>query len=157
MIGELCFSASARKRSNKSNFLSIIFFRSIICATKKNRSALILLKKTWYSFIRMNEYHVFFKRINAERFFFVAQMIDLKKMMDKKFDLLDRFRAEAEKQSSPITLSMGIAYGARSLDEPLSRQLGRLRGLEQHLNCSELLHRFHRGILRHKQSPYSRW
>ncbi len=31
----------------------------------------------------MNEYHVFFKRINAERFFFVAQMIDLKKMMDK--------------------------------------------------------------------------
>lgn len=65
----------------------------------------------------MNEYHVFFKRINAERFFFVAQMIDLKKMMDKKFDLLDRFRAEAEKQSSPITLSMGIAYGARSLDE----------------------------------------
>ncbi len=65
----------------------------------------------------MNEYHVFFKRINAERFFFVAQMIDLKKMMDKKFDLLDRFRAEAEKQSSPITLSMGIAYGSRTLDE----------------------------------------
>ena len=65
----------------------------------------------------MNEYHVFFKRINAERFFFVAQMIDLKKMMDKKFDLLDRFRAEAEKLSSPITLSMGIAYGSRTLDE----------------------------------------
>lgn len=31
--------------------------------------------------------------------------------------MLDRFRAEAEKQSSPITLSMGIAYGSRTLDE----------------------------------------
>ncbi|MGQ4819709.1 DHH family phosphoesterase, partial [Enterococcus faecium] len=30
---------------------------------------------------------------------------------------LDRFRAEAEKQSSPIILSMGIAYGSRTLDE----------------------------------------
>lgn len=65
----------------------------------------------------MNEYHVFFKRITAERFFFVAQMIDLKKMMDKKFDLLDRLRAEAERQNLPITLSMGIAYGQDSLDE----------------------------------------
>lgn len=37
---------------------------------------------------------------------------------------------------------------------PLSRQLGRLHGLKQHLNYSELLHRFHRGFLSHKQSPY---
>lgn len=65
----------------------------------------------------MNEYHVFFKRINSERFFFFAQMIDLKKMMDKKFDLLDRLRAEAEKQNHPLTISMGIAYGSHSLDE----------------------------------------
>ncbi|MEY8446186.1 DHH family phosphoesterase [Enterococcus ratti] len=65
----------------------------------------------------MNEYHVFFKRINAERFFFVTQRINLKKMMDKKFDLLDRLRAEAERQNLPITLSMGIAYGQESLDE----------------------------------------
>ncbi|WP_165007099.1 MULTISPECIES: DHH family phosphoesterase [unclassified Enterococcus] len=65
----------------------------------------------------MNEYHVFFKRINSERFFFVAQVIDLKKMMEKKFDLLDRLRAEAEKQSMPLTLSMGIAYGQKPLDE----------------------------------------
>ena len=65
----------------------------------------------------MNEYHVFFKRINAERFFFVSQMADLKKMMDKKFDLLDRLRAEAERQNLPITLSMGIAYGQESLAE----------------------------------------
>ncbi len=65
----------------------------------------------------MNEYHVFFKRINSERFFFFAQWSDLKRMMDKKFDLLDRLRAEAEKQNLPITLSMGIAYGQNSLDE----------------------------------------
>ncbi|MEN2267924.1 phosphoesterase, partial [Enterococcus faecium] len=65
----------------------------------------------------MNEFHVFFKRINAEPFFFLAQIIDLKNMMDKKFDLLYRFRAEAEKQSSPITLTMGIPYGSRTLHE----------------------------------------
>lgn len=65
----------------------------------------------------MNEYHVFFKRINSERFFFFAQLNVLKKMMDKKFDLLDRLREEAEKQNLPITLSMGIAYGQDSLDE----------------------------------------
>lgn len=38
-------------------------------------------------------------------------------MMDKKFDLLDRLREEAEKQNLPITLSMGIAYGQDLLDE----------------------------------------
>lgn len=65
----------------------------------------------------MNEYHVFFKRINSERFFFFGQMSDLKKMMDKKFDLLDRLRAEAERQNHPLTLSMGIAYGQQSLEE----------------------------------------
>lgn len=65
----------------------------------------------------MDEYHIFYKRINAERFFFFAQMIDLKKMMEKKFDLLDRLRAEAEKQNLPITLSMGVAYGQKTLEE----------------------------------------
>jgi len=65
----------------------------------------------------MNEYHVFFKRINSERFFFFTQLNVLKKMMDKKFDLLDRLREEAEKQNLPITLSMGIAYGQDPLDE----------------------------------------
>ena len=65
----------------------------------------------------MNEYHVFFKRINSERFFFFTQLNVLKKMMDKKFDLLDRLREEAEKQNLPITLSMGIAYGQDLLDE----------------------------------------
>ncbi len=65
----------------------------------------------------MNEYHVFFKRINSERFFFFGQMSDLKKMMDKKFDLLDRLRAEAERQNHPLTLSMGIAYGQQTLEE----------------------------------------
>lgn len=65
----------------------------------------------------MNEYHVFFKLINSERFFFFTQLNVLKKMMDKKFDLLDRLREEAEKQNLPITLSMGIAYGQDPLDE----------------------------------------
>ncbi len=55
----------------------------------------------------MNEYHVFFKRINSERFFFF-QLNVLKKMMDKKFDLLDRLREEAEKQNLRSLLVWGL-------------------------------------------------
>ncbi len=71
----------------------------------------------------MNEYHVFFKRINAERFFFVAQMIDLKKMMDKKFDLLDRFRAEAENRARLSPLVWGLLMA----QEPSMKSVEKLR------------------------------
>lgn len=65
----------------------------------------------------MAEYHIFYKRINAERFFFFAQMADLERMKEKKFDLLDRMKNEAERQNLPLTLSMGVAYGQKPLEE----------------------------------------
>ncbi|MFV0560394.1 MAG: DHH family phosphoesterase [Enterococcus sp.] len=64
----------------------------------------------------MDEYKVFYKRINAERYYFFARFSDLKKMIDAKFDLLDRLRSEAEQQNIPITLSIGIAYGNENLE-----------------------------------------
>lgn len=59
----------------------------------------------------MEEYQVFYKRINEERYFFVAQYQDIKRMIDHKFDLLDKLREESINQGVPITLSMGISYG----------------------------------------------
>lgn len=64
----------------------------------------------------MQEYQVFYKRITAERFFFVARLEDIQKMSKKQFNLLDRLRNEAEKSGIPITVSMGIAYGRKSLE-----------------------------------------
>lgn len=59
----------------------------------------------------MNEYEVFFKRINSERYFFACQYSDLVAMMNKKFDLLDILRKATTEQDVPITISMGISFG----------------------------------------------
>lgn len=42
----------------------------------------------------MDQYKVFYKRINAERYFFIAQWEDIQKMMDEKFSILDTIRKE---------------------------------------------------------------
>lgn len=60
----------------------------------------------------MDQYKVFYKRINAERYFFIAQWEDIQKMMDEKFSILDTIRKESANHEVAITLSMGIAYGA---------------------------------------------
>lgn len=64
----------------------------------------------------MDSYHVFYKRINAERFFFFARHEDLEKMIQYKFDLLEQIRTAAEKENIPITISMGIGYGDQALE-----------------------------------------
>lgn len=65
----------------------------------------------------MDEYHVFYKRLNAERYFFIAQLEDIKKMMDSKFQILDNIRKEANNRDISITLSMGISYGGETLNQ----------------------------------------
>lgn len=63
----------------------------------------------------INEYHIFYKRLNAERYFFVAHAEDIKKMEDEEFSLMERVRNATEDQPLPLTVSMGIAYGTESL------------------------------------------
>lgn len=65
----------------------------------------------------MEEYEVFYKRINAERYFFIGQLEDIKKMMENKFQILDTLKKEAKDQDLPVTLSMGIAYGGDTLNQ----------------------------------------
>lgn len=65
----------------------------------------------------MDEYHVFYKRLNAERYFFIAQLEDIKKMMDSKFQILDNIRKESNTREIAITLSMGISYGGETLNQ----------------------------------------
>ena len=65
----------------------------------------------------MDQYKVFYKRINAERYFFIAQWEDIQKMMDEKFSILDTIRKESANHEVAITLSMVIAYGGTTLDQ----------------------------------------
>ncbi|WP_206911822.1 DHH family protein [Enterococcus sp. DIV0840] len=65
----------------------------------------------------MDEYQVFYKRLNAERYFFIAQLEDVKKMMDSKFQILDKIRKESSTREIAITLSMGISYGGETLSQ----------------------------------------
>lgn len=65
----------------------------------------------------MEDFGVYVKRLNAEKYFFISRYEDLTKMKEKKFDLLDILRKEAENQNFPITISIGISYGEGSLDK----------------------------------------
>ncbi|GGC95580.1 DHH family phosphoesterase [Enterococcus wangshanyuanii] len=65
----------------------------------------------------MDQYQVFYKRLNAERYFFIAQLEDVKKMMDGKFQILDKIRKESSTREIAVTLSMGISYGGETLNQ----------------------------------------
>ncbi|MBO0470374.1 DHH family phosphoesterase [Enterococcus sp. DIV0242_7C1] len=65
----------------------------------------------------MDQYQVFYKRLNAERYFFIAQLEDVQKMMDEKFQILDKIRKESSTRESSVTLSMGISYGGETLNQ----------------------------------------
>lgn len=64
----------------------------------------------------MDSYRIFYKRVNAERFFLFGRYADLEKMIENNFDLLEHIRVSAEKQDMLITISMGISYGSESLE-----------------------------------------
>ncbi|MGM0165069.1 hypothetical protein IGI39_000010 [Enterococcus sp. AZ135] len=64
----------------------------------------------------MDSYRIFYKRVNAERFFIFARYDDLEKMIENNFDLLEHIRVSAGKQDMLITVSMGISYGTESLE-----------------------------------------
>lgn len=64
-----------------------------------------------------DEYQIYYKRLNAERFFFTARLEDIMKMEADKFSIVERLRNAASEQNIPLTISMGISYGDDSLEK----------------------------------------
>ncbi|MGC6769087.1 DHH family phosphoesterase [Enterococcus sp. LJL128] len=64
----------------------------------------------------LEEYQVFYKRLDSDRYIFVGQLEDIEQMMNSKFQILDTVRKDTNEQGIGITLSMGIAYGGNNLE-----------------------------------------
>ncbi len=69
----------------------------------------------------LNEYakqfHAYLKRIDEDHFILLAHVSDLDKMEEDKFSILDKIRKESSRRNTPLTLSIGIAFGSESLNE----------------------------------------
>ncbi|MDN6639319.1 MAG: DHH family phosphoesterase [Tetragenococcus sp.] len=64
-----------------------------------------------------NEYGIFYKRVNTDRYFFVASMNDLNRIKEGKFDILQRLKDSNINSEFILTMSMGIAYGDKSMEK----------------------------------------
>ncbi|MBD5429496.1 DHH family phosphoesterase [Lactobacillus sp.] len=69
----------------------------------------------------LNDYAVKFnsylKRIDEDHFIILMHMQDLVEMEKNKFSILDKVRKESSRKNTPLTLSIGIAFGSESLNE----------------------------------------
>lgn len=69
----------------------------------------------------LNDYAVKFnsylKRIDEDHFIILMHMQDLEEMEKNKFSILDKVRKESSRKNTPLTLSIGIAFGSESLNE----------------------------------------
>ncbi|GAA3628995.1 DHH family phosphoesterase [Lactobacillus hamsteri] len=63
---------------------------------------------------RFNSY---LKRIDEDHFILLMHMQDLDKMEEDRFSVLDKIRQETSRNNTPLTLSIGIAFGSDSLTE----------------------------------------
>src|SRR5699024_4467853 len=62
-----------------------------------------------------NEYGIFYKRVNSDRYFFVANMDELDKIKDQEFAILKRLKEADINGEITLTMSMGIAYGKQTI------------------------------------------
>ncbi|EHN58572.1 PhosphoesteraseDHH family protein [Oenococcus kitaharae DSM 17330] len=62
------------------------------------------------------KYHLFLRRISADRYLFFGRLPNLKQLEDDRFSILDEIREESLKQNMPLSLSVGIAYGISDLN-----------------------------------------
>lgn len=69
----------------------------------------------------LNDYAVKFnsylKRIDEDHFIILMHMQDLEEMEKNKFSILDKIRKESSRKNTPLTLSIGMAFGSESLNE----------------------------------------
>lgn len=60
---------------------------------------------------------MFLKRVDEDHYVMIGYTGTLRKLEQQKFSILDRIRERTFKSNSPITLSIGIAYGEDDLNE----------------------------------------
>lgn len=69
----------------------------------------------------LNEYakrfNAYLKRIDEDHYLLLFHMIDLHKMEADRFSILDKVRKESSRCNTPLTLSVGIAFGSESLND----------------------------------------
>lgn len=69
----------------------------------------------------LNEYakrfNAYLKRIDEDHYLLLSHMIDLHKMEADRFSILDKVRKESSRCNTPLTLSVGIAFGSESLND----------------------------------------
>lgn len=63
------------------------------------------------------KFNAYLKRIDEDHFLLLIHMHDLVKMKDDKFSVLDKIRQETSRNNTPLTLSIGIAFGSDSITE----------------------------------------
>ncbi|MEY8442159.1 DHH family phosphoesterase [Lactobacillaceae bacterium 24-114] len=61
------------------------------------------------------ENHLLMKVIDDDNYLIIGHQASLKKLEENKFKILDVIRENTSKQNSPVTLSVGIAYGETDL------------------------------------------
>ncbi|MFI3632668.1 GGDEF domain-containing protein [Streptococcus parauberis] len=65
----------------------------------------------------MESKHIFYRRVNMDRYYFFTDFHTLKDLMDDKFAFLEGFRTQAQEKQLRLTLSMGISYGLKNHNE----------------------------------------
>lgn len=55
--------------------------------------------------------NIFLKRVDDDRFLAILNKRNLKRIEERRFDVVDQIREKTYKQNFPLTLSMGFAYG----------------------------------------------
>lgn len=65
----------------------------------------------------MDTRHIFYRRVNMDRYYFFTDYQNLKELMDNKFAILETFRKEAQENQLRLTLSMGISFGQKYHDQ----------------------------------------
>lgn len=64
-----------------------------------------------------NKFNAYLKRIDEDHFLLLIHMHDLISMEQDKFSVLDKIRQETSRNNTPLTLSIGIAFGSDSITE----------------------------------------
>ncbi|WHQ55470.1 DHH family phosphoesterase [Lactiplantibacillus plantarum] len=59
---------------------------------------------------------MYLKRLDDDHFFLLGYASSLRRVEENKFRILDRIRESTSKQNFPLTLSIGIAYGERNMN-----------------------------------------